>query len=434
MLRVVETFAGIGAQRQALENINIDFDIVATVEWDIAAILAYNIMHHMEPLPPEIQNMSKEELVNSLQDIVLSNNGKHPIKFFSLKRQKTNDLRLLYQVLMNANTPHFTDITKMNGQSLPQEIDLLTYSFPCQDLSIGSVFHNGDNNGIQKNGGTRSGLLWEIERILDERNNTNMNLPRFLLMENVSQVFSVSHREDFQKWFDKLASLGYYTCFSYEDKRKKWILNAKDFGIPQDRKRAFMLSIKICDVPNCLGRIQEILEEADIGRKCVRELKDINNFIFLNTHIHEAQMAHPNYTRSRRKIHGKIEETTKQYRSRGSRILVSYDSNLQQEIFTNEIANTITTKQDRNPCAGLIETRWGHDNGRPYRYLTPRECLGLMGFPDNKINNLLVNTNIQISSSKLYRLAGNSICVPVLEEIFKIVQIINEEIFENGAR
>lgn len=73
---------------------------------------------------------------------------------------------------------------------IPDDTDLLTYSFPCQDLSIGSVWYNKDNDGIRKGAKTRSGLLWEIERILRERIMINVPLPKFLLMENVNAITS----------------------------------------------------------------------------------------------------------------------------------------------------------------------------------------------------------------------------------------------------
>jgi DNA (cytosine-5)-methyltransferase 1 len=103
----------------------------------------------------------------------------------------------------------------------------MTYSFPCQDLSLA-----GKQKGMRKGSGTRSGLLWEVERILDECSGI---LPDVLLMENVPLVIGKKNIEDFQLWRDKLEQLGYSNYVQ--------ILNSKDYGIPQNRERCFMVSL-----------------------------------------------------------------------------------------------------------------------------------------------------------------------------------------------
>lgn len=125
-----------------------------------------------------------------------------------------------------------TDITKIHASDLEiVETDkycyIMTYSFPCQDLSLA-----GNRQGMTKGSGTRSGLLWEVERLLDE---CGENLPQVLLMENVPQVIGSKNIEDFKLWRRKLESLG-YSCYVQ-------LLNAKDYGIPQNRNRCFMVSI-----------------------------------------------------------------------------------------------------------------------------------------------------------------------------------------------
>lgn len=97
----------------------------------------------------------------------------------------------------------------------------------CQDLSLA-----GNQKGMTKGSGTRSGLLWEVERLLDELNG---NLPQVLLLENVPQVHGKKNLDDFNQWLNKLKQLGYLNY--WKD------LNAKDYGIPQNRNRCFMVSI-----------------------------------------------------------------------------------------------------------------------------------------------------------------------------------------------
>lgn len=428
MLNVIETFTGIGSQKQALKNIEVDYNIVCTIEWEIGAIISYYLMYHKGKISHAVKSMTKEQLVEELSGFNLSNDGKTIISKTSLIRMPLNKLRMLYQALHLKEKPHYTDITKVRGVDLPDNANLLTYSFPCQDLSLGSVFHNGNNNGIKKNGGTRSGLLWEVERILDERLEKNLSLPDFLLMENVMQVFSKKHQKYLSQWLEKLEELGYYNHYASEDQNKKWILNAVNFGIPQIRKRAFLLSVRTHNNKELNSKIENyLLYENNLTRPQIRELKSIESFIFVNKYFSEQEKVHPNYTRSRKKIHGKITEKTKSYNSKGNPILVKYDHLSDTQYFTKELARTITTKQDRDPNAGLIETKWGYKNGKPYRYLTHRECFLLMGFPNHKYEKIK-NSNIKgLEGEKLYKLAGNSICVPVLEEIFLAVNHIKEE-------
>lgn len=124
-----------------------------------------------------------------------------------------------------------TDVTKITGEDLgiidtDKYTYLLTYSFPCQDLSLA-----GAGGGMARDGNTRSGLLWEVERLLKETENK----PQILLMENVPQVLSEKHIDDFREWERFLENLGYSNYIK--------VLNAKDFEIPQNRERAFMVSI-----------------------------------------------------------------------------------------------------------------------------------------------------------------------------------------------
>lgn len=100
----------------------------------------------------------------------------------------------------------------------------------CTDLSLA-----GKQMGMKKGSGTRSGLLWEVERILKETVEHELELPDILMMENVPQVCSGKNKEDFDDWKEFLSSLGYS---NFHD-----ILNACDYGVPQNRKRCFMVSI-----------------------------------------------------------------------------------------------------------------------------------------------------------------------------------------------
>ena len=86
MLRVVESFSGIGSQVKALKNIKVEYEILATMDWDINAIIAYDIIHHGPPVLDEYKQMTKDELVDILQGYTLSSDGKSPMTLSSLKR------------------------------------------------------------------------------------------------------------------------------------------------------------------------------------------------------------------------------------------------------------------------------------------------------------------------------------------------------------
>lgn len=94
-------------------------------------------------------------------------------------------------------------ITDVMGSDIPDNIDLFTYSFPCQDLSLCGCWH-GNKSGIARDAHNRSGMLWEVERILLEMNEMGKELPRFLLMENVTNILSKPHAADFGDWKETL--------------------------------------------------------------------------------------------------------------------------------------------------------------------------------------------------------------------------------------
>jgi DNA-cytosine methyltransferase len=174
-IRLIELFAGVGSQAMALRDLGADFEHHRVVEFDRFAIASYNAIHGTDFPTMDITQVSGEDL-------------------------------------------GITDTSKY--------CYIMTYSFPCQDLSVA-----GKQKGMTKGSGTRSGLLWEVERLLNEVE----HLPQVLLMENVPQVHSKANMPDFQRWIEFLESKGY--CNHWQD------LNAKNYGVAQNRVRCFMVSI-----------------------------------------------------------------------------------------------------------------------------------------------------------------------------------------------
>lgn len=234
--RIVEFFSGIGSQARALKNIGFDYEVQATCEWDMHAFIAYDAIHNSTDKIKEAEELSKEELCEKLKAYVLSNNGKEAMSFKTLSTYSTEVLRRLYSAI--ERTRNFVDISHVRGEEMPDNTDILTYSFPCQDLSNVGAFH-GYNKGIDKNSGSRSSLLWQVGRILSEMKDNGKEMPRYLVLENVPTLLSERHIGNFNLWIEELENLGYIS--------KYFQLNAKDFGIPQNRPRLLMLSVFVGD-------------------------------------------------------------------------------------------------------------------------------------------------------------------------------------------
>lgn len=163
MLTVVETFSGIGSQAKALKNIGIEHKIECTADWDINAIIAYDLIHNGKQNLKELDNMTKEDILEMLKTYTLSLNGKKPATFETVRKLSMDVLKRVAYAIKRCN--NLVSIVDVKGKDLPKQIDLLTYSFPCQDLSLAGNWH-GNKGGIDRDAHNRSGMLWEIERIL----------------------------------------------------------------------------------------------------------------------------------------------------------------------------------------------------------------------------------------------------------------------------
>lgn len=362
-IRVFETFSGIGAQAKALRNINANYEIVATSEWFINAILAYDSIHCKNQ---EIDIPSYEEQIKYLKQFTFSKDSVKPFK--DISKLGRNEIEKLY--IANKRTKNLGSITEIHESDIPDH-DLLTYSFPCQDLSTG-----GKTQGMSKGSGTRSGLLWEIERILSELSKKK-RLPKYLLMENVKAILAPSNTKDFEMWKSFLESLGY--------DNEVMTLTGIDFGVPQDRERCFMVSV--------LNGKADVEKHLNKKRFPINKIKDFLNLDYDNPiYRREADEAQLNRTTSRE---------------------IMWDIN-KRDINNLKYFNTITCNMDRQNNAGMI--LYNGAKGESYRLLTAREAYIMMGFSEEDYENV---NELGLSYRKMVKLAGNSIIVPVLEEIFK---------------
>lgn len=419
MFDVIELFSGIGSQARALRNIRDDINIVGTCDWDIHAMIAYDVIHNpICAILPKISRLCQKSLLDKLSVKVLSGDGKVPIDKGVLSSLPNKTLKqLLSSIIRNNN---YVDICSLNGYELPNHIDLMTYSFPCQDLSVVGAIH-GYTKGIDKDSGSRSSLLWQVGRILSERQKSNMTMPRFLLMENVTNLLSDRHISNFKEWISTLSKLGY--------RSKYFQLNTSMLGLPQNRLRLIMLSVYIGDNKKIDKLVKEYFSktnDADVifgyrhsqfYRKI--NIEDLVRIDYSNpTILQEALDCNPNDTPSRRKIW----EDNPQ--------IILPNNKINKEL--SAIA-TLTTKQDRNPNSGNIYFESNIFGRSKFRYLTPRECFLFMGFKDDDYDKL-IHCNIKshqgllLTRDKLIRMAGNSIPIQLLESVFyqmfKIDEII----------
>ena len=226
---MIELFSGIGFQRMALRDIGANFESWRTCEWDVNAIRQYKAIHCNDDKQDYSDGKTKEQLEDILLMAGISIDGKTPVTKKKIKNKSEKWLRDIYNAC--CSTLNLVDISKVTGDSLQIEDKdkycyILTYSFPCQSLSIAGL-----QDGMKESSGTSSSLLWEVKRILSEC----VELPQILLMENVTQVHSKKNLPQFNDWIKFLESLGYSNF--WQD------MNAKDYGIPQSRNRTFMISI-----------------------------------------------------------------------------------------------------------------------------------------------------------------------------------------------
>ena len=361
MLTVNELFSGIGTQALALEYLGIPHKVVGTAEIEKNAIEAYNILH--------------------------------------------------------GETRNYGDISKIDKLDYA---DLWTYSFPCQDLSsggkgLGVSAVDAEGNRIA----TRSGLLWEVERLLARacgydiidgvlvaNKEYEKNPPKYLLLENVPElVRNKKHRNNFDKWKDRLEELGYNTFFS--------CLNGKDFGIPQNRERVFALSVRndyyageVC-LPDAYSDFAPPIHR-NFDKFVDKVVLEYNGPLMIDPKISNYLL--PAYTRDIESIAARSEDPLNR-----------------TEIWTCECKSGFQDHRVGIKWAPTIRHQNQHTaifvNNQIHK-LTACECWKFMGIKEKDFWK--VKNNSKISDTILCGLAGNAIVVPVLMSIFNQIWQIEQ--------
>lgn len=401
-MKVLSLFSGIGAFEKALENLKAPFELVGFSEIDKYAIKSYCAIHNVE------------------------------------------------------ESKNFGDITKINEKKLPKNIDLITYGFPCQDISLA-----GKQKGLFNDDGsqTRSGLFFEALRIIEETK------PKFAIAENVKNLTSKKFNAQFQVVLASLEAAGYNNYWK--------VLNAKDYGIPQNRERVFIVSIRK-DIDNgCfefpegfpLELLLKDMIEDNVDEKYYLSSRMLTYFI-KNTEKQQEKGNGFKFEPTDGDVIAKAITTRAGSRMDDNFIQV-FDLYNRKQIDPN-ICGTITTGCARNGSGTFLireatkkgyaeavegdsinleqpnsKTRRGRvgkqiaqtlttscnqavvEPSTNIRKLTPKECFRLMGFADEDFERA-AETN---SNTQLYKQAGNSIVVNVVENILKkLFKSVNGEL------
>ena len=393
---MIELFSGIGAQIRGIENTNLwDCTVVNTSDIDKDAMVSYAAIHC--GLTPELIDTyanypSEEEMAKVLTERNIGFDFKKnaPYDWYKLAKRKGNEINKYY--LACVLSKNLGDISSIKNLDYA---DFWTYSFPCQDISVA-----GKQAGIEK-GKTRSGLLYEVERLLETAVN-NGNQPKYLLLENVKNLVGKKFKPQFEEWISRLDELGYNTYWQ--------VVNGKDCGIPQNRERCFAISIRK-DIDSikfgfakCFDnglRLKDLLEEK------------VSDIYYLSDDIQARfNLTDKTFTKS-------IIGTTKpEFRTIGQRDLVyQKDGNMGALVATDY-------KQPKQILDNQEEYQNGKSNYR-IRKLTPTECWRLMGFNDDDVEK---SRALKMSDTALYKQAGNSIitnCISLIMEHLYKAQVDN---------
>lgn len=401
-IRLIELFAGYGSQALALKYLGVNFEHWKTCEWAVKSIQAYKDIHFTDDNNDYSKEWKDEHLISWLFEKGISSNYNEPMKKEQIIKLGEEKRRNIFNNIYA--THNLVNIQQVKGKDLDiKDTDkyeyIMTYSFPCQDLSLA-----GKGKGMADTS-TRSGMLWEVERILSECE----ELPQMLLMENVPQVHSLENMKDFHKWQLRLEELGYKNY--WQD------LIATDYGIPQTRNRCFMVSI-LGDysysfpkpIPLKL-KLKDLLEE-NVDEKYYLSDKMIEFF----TKNEEKQKENRNGFRfnvSDGNVIAKTITTRAGSRMDDNFIIGTYQYSKSDKFMNGkdrlqlgkDVSDTLQTTPKEGVCY----------NDLRIRKLSPRECWRLMGVKDEDFDKVSKNQ----SDASLFHLAGDSIVVNVLMAIFK---------------
>lgn len=371
-VRLIELFAGIGSQAKALELLGVDFEHWKVCEFDDYAMKSYNAVHNTNFKTSDIQNLTASDLEIKDKD--------------------------KYEYIM-------------------------TYSYPCTDISIA-----GKKEGMERNSGTRSSLLWEVERLLKECDNK----PQILLMENVRECHNGKNAPLFFEWTSFLRSIGYKNFYTDMD--------AKNYGIPQTRKRCFMLSIldenAYYEFPQACGlsySVKEFLEDKVDKKYYVKEETALPLIKKMEKECPSATIIDDTYgfDNSEVRYFPDVCPTLRAAKANLKCIVAMRGRNSDSLNQTPGTSTEQRLEKNKTNCCNTITTVQ-KDNlifeNKQLRNLTPKEVWRLFGFEDKDVEK----ASEFVPDTQLYKQGGNCIVVnclvAILGQLFKGKESVYREI------
>lgn len=312
---------------------------------------------------------------------------------------------------VHGETANYGDITRIDWNVVP-DFDLFTYSFPCQDISSA-----GKQAGFARDSGSRSSLLWECQKAIGEKK------PKFLLMENVKALLQQKFRNDLNAWMRWLESNGYSNYIQ--------VLNARNYGVAQNRERVFLVSKldaepyffpKSIPLQRRLGDFLEdsvsaeyYLSDGQVQRimaHCDRKVAEGCGFR-INFQDHGGISGAIKTTEGTRETDTYIKEP----------VIMGYSRDGKGKVVSRHLKGESNTIVTSNRSRTGTTAQYVVEPSFRIRKLTPRECFRLMGVTDADIDRI---QQAAISKTQQYKLAGNSIVVDVLYHIFRKLFIEKE--------
>lgn len=384
-IKLFEAFAGIGSQHSALKNVfDNAIELVGMFEWYVDAIVAYEAIHNNLKINKKI---TKKEILEELPYQLLSLNSKEPLTKKQIERLSQEKLQTIYSAYLSSKnkSKNFFNILGDKKEIVDSidEIDILTYSFPCQDLSL-----QGKQLGMSRDSNSRSSLLWQIDEFLNVIYETDKNkLPKVLLMENVKNVIQAKHIKEFERWLERLKKYGYKSDYK--------ILNSKNFGSVQSRERCFCLSVLDKKIELPLGNEEKAKSFKSIISKELPEKYEFHGFDNLITDTNPI-----NFKYSKR--------------SNISKMNFPEYSKFNSEAILYNPEKSLATLTASGANARL---KFLYDG--KIRLIQPIESYLAMGFTKKQFTKVK-ETNF-LPDNKIIYTAGNSISVELLEEVFSTV-------------
>ena len=388
MLKVGEFFSGYGSQSLSLKYLNIEHEVVCTSEIDIDAILSYGVLRFNLN---EDTNVTNKHMIKYLKNRNIGVNLKTN-KCTKIDKLDDVTLRKLYNATIKAN--NFGDISLIEPNVLP-DMDLMTYSFPCVAIS-----RAGKMEGMKENSNTKSSLIHECKKII------HMKKPKYLLMENVSDLICKKHIDDFNDWIQWLNDEGYVSNYK--------VMKGSDYGIPQNRERVFMVSIlngKEFEFPieNKNSIILSDLLEKDIK---MYKYHDVMNGI--------VDKECPFTDKYLNLIHEEDDEIRIKQNVKKGYIVFNPKNGIgvcDLSYPTSKLRRG-RVQNDGDYCPTLTASSQALcvlDKELNFRKFTNREEFRLMGMKDEDIDKLFT---LNLKYDTYHKLAGNSIVINCLNEIF----------------